>query len=146
MGSTAAPIDKSVLETIYQRAETHPLTQSIQSDRTGRTLTQVAVLFDTDQYPENIQAARIEIQWYRNGDYNFHYIETHSTGDDWQCRWDRHPNPHTTRTHFHPPPTACSNDAVPDSPSDRHPSTMFARALASIRTRLEDLWSKQRND
>ena len=143
MDSPAAPIDESVLETFYQRAETHPLTQTVQGDRTGRTLTQLTVLFDTDQYPEHIDTARLEIQWYQNEDYNFHYIETHPTGEDWQCRWDRHPNPHTTRIHFHPPPEARSDDAVPDSPADRHPSALFARVLASIQTRIEDLWNEQ---
>ena len=69
MDSPAAPIDESVLETLYQRAETHPLTQTVQGDRTGRTLTQLTVLFDTDQYPAHIHTARLEIQWYQNEDY-----------------------------------------------------------------------------
>lgn len=142
MGPKAAPIDEAVLETVYERARAHPLIETVNGDRTDGTLTQVNVSFDPDQYPDRIQAARLEIQWYTNGDYNLHYIETHRSEEEWQCRWDRHPNPHTTRMHFHPPPTARSNDAVPDSPSDRHPSAMFARTLANVRERIEDLWEE----
>ena len=140
MGPKAAPIDEAVLETVYERARAHPLIETVNGDRTDGTLTQVNVSFDPDQYPDRIQAARLEIQWYTNGDYNLHYIETHRSDEEWQCRWDRHPNPHTTRMHFHPPPAARSNDAIPDSPSDRHPSAMFARTLANVREWIEDLW------
>ena len=142
MDANAAPIDEAVLETVYQRSRAHPLIEAVDGDRSSGTLTQVTVSFDPGQYPEQVRAARLEIQWYTNGDYNLHYIETHRSEREWQCRWDRHPNPHTTRTHFHPPPTARSNDAVPDSPSDRHPSAMFARTLANVRARIEDLWDE----
>jgi hypothetical protein len=100
----------------------------------------VVGILDPDRYPPHTQEARLEIQWYTNGDYNFHYVETQDAGDIWQCRWDRHPNPHTQRMHFHPPPTARSNDAVPDSPADHHPSALFTRALANIRQRIDSLW------
>jgi hypothetical protein len=68
-----------------------------------------------------------------------HYVETHSDRA-WQCRWDRHQNPHTQRTHFHPPPAADSTAAVPDQPPDHHPSAIVTRTLANIRDRIEDLW------
>ena len=125
MGPTAAPIDEAVLETMYQRARSHPLTETVEGDRSGGTLKQVTAMLDSDQYPDRVQAARLEIQWYTNGDYNLHYLETHRSEKEWQCRWDRHSNPHTTRTHFHPPPEVRSNDAVPDSPSDQHPSAIL---------------------
>lgn len=137
---TAAPIDDSVLETFYERAQVHPLIDTVDGDWSDETLTQVDVTFDIDQYPEQVQAAKLEMRWYTNDDYNFQYIEKRSADVDWQCRWDRHPNPHTSRTHFHPPPAARSRDAVPDSPTDRHPSAMFARTLANVRARIEDLW------
>ena len=137
---TAAPIDEAVIERFFERSQTHPLVETVTGDRTGGTLTLVRVTFDLDQYPDRVQGAKLELRWYANGDYNFHYTETHASGDSWQCRWDRHPNPHTTRTHFHPPPAARSRDAIPDSPTDHHPSAMFARTFANIRARIEDLW------
>lgn len=142
MGANAAPIDEAVLETVSERVRAHPLIETVDGDRCGGALTQVTVSFDPDQSPDQITEAKLEIQWYTNGDYTLQYIEIHRSGETWQCRWDRHSNAHTTRMHFHPPPAARSNDAVPDSPSDRHPSAMFARTLATIRARIEDLWDE----
>ena len=140
MGTPTAPIDDTVLESFFQRAQDHPLIETVEGDRTGGMLTAVRAGFDPDQYPRRVRTAELEIRWYTNGDYSFHYFETHTSENTWQCRWGRHSNPHTTRTHFHPPPAARSNDAVSDSPADRHPSAMFTRTLANVRRRIEDLW------
>lgn len=140
MDGTAAPVDETVLETLRERARIHSLIEGTQVERTGDTVSMVRAEFDLGRYPTQVQDARLEIQWYTNDDYNFHYIETQSTDEIWQCRWDRHPNPHTTRTHFHPPPDARSADAISDSPADCHPSALFTRTLANIRQRIDDLW------
>lgn len=139
MCSSAAPIDDAVLESFAERARTHQLIRTVQSEQTDGMVSMVAVALDLDRYPPHIQDARLEIQWYTNGDYNFHYVETQDSGEIWQCRWDRHPNPHTQRTHFHPPPEARSDDAVPDSPPDTHPSALFTRTLANVRQRIKNL-------
>jgi hypothetical protein len=142
MSSSAAPIDDAVLETIAERARTHSLIETVQTERTGEMVSMVVAILDSDRYPPHIEEVRLEIQWYTNGDYNFHYVETQESSDIWQCRWDRHPNSHTQRIHFHPPPAARSNDAVPDSPADHHPSALFTRTLANIRQRIESLWNQ----
>lgn len=141
MSDSAAPIDDAVLETIRDRVQTHPLVDTVTTERTGATLSMVQLACDLDRYPAHVTAVRVEIRWYTNDDYNFHYVETHAD-DIWQCRWDRHPNPHTQRTHFHPPPDAKSEDAVPDDPVDRHPSAMVTRTLANIRDRIDMLWEE----
>lgn len=104
MGGAGAPIDGAILEDFRDRARTHELVESVRTDRTGGTPSMLVVDFDTDRYPSHVTEASLEIQWYRNDDYNFHYVETHTPDGVWQCRWDRHPNPHTNRAHFHPPP------------------------------------------
>jgi hypothetical protein len=142
MSSSAAPIDDAVLETIAERARMNPLIKTVQTEQTGGMVSMVVAILDLDRYPQQIQEARLEIQWYTNGDYNFHYVETKDSGNIWQCRWDRHPNPHTQRMHFHPPPAARSKAAVPDSPVDHHPSALFTRTLANIRQRIESLWEQ----
>jgi len=142
MDSSVAPIDDAVLRTIAERARTHPLIETVQTAQTGGIPSMVFAILDPDRYPPDIEEAKLEIRWYTNGDYNFHYIEAHGADDIWQCRWDRHPNPHTQRTHFHPPPTARSGDAVPDNPGDRHPSALFTRTLANVRQRIERLWKQ----
>jgi hypothetical protein len=141
MAPPSAPIDGAVLETIRTRAGTHPLIESVRTDRTGGTISTVCAKLDLDRYPARIQDAELEIRWYTNSDYNFHYLETHDAAV-WQCRWDRHLNPHTQRTHFHPPPEASSADAIPDSPGDQHPQAIFTRTLANIRERIDDLWEE----
>ena len=140
MDGSAAPIDDSILELLAERARTHPLAKTVHTEYTSGILSLVVVELDRDQYPDRIQGARIEIRWYTNGDYNFHYIETHTSDEVWQCRWDKHVNPHTTRTHFHPPPSANSADAIPDQLSDCHPNDLFTRTMANIRQRIADVW------
>ena len=88
MSTGAAPIDDAVLETFYSRAQTHPLIETVAGDRTGDTLTLIRATLDPDQYPAHTSDAKLEIQWYTNGDHNVYYRETHSTETHWQCRWD----------------------------------------------------------
>jgi len=140
MDGSAAPIDDSVLELLAERARTHPLVETVRTEHTGGILSLVVVELDRNRYPDRIQAARIEIRWYTNGDYNFHYIETHTADEIWQCRWDRHLNPHTARTHFHPPPNASSADAIADQPTDFHPNYLFTRTVANVRQRIAAVW------
>lgn len=141
MGRPAAPIDSAVLETVRDRLRTHPLVESVRTESTGSSISQVVAALDPDRYPAEVEAARIEIRWYENDDYNFHYVETDSAGSVWQCRWDRHPNPHATRTHFHPPPAARSAEAVDDHPKSRQPMALLTRTLANIRDQIDDHWS-----
>jgi hypothetical protein len=141
MGSTA-PVDDAVLGELRDRAATHPLVDRVELDRTAGTLSMVMLIFDSSQYPGWVAGARVEVRWYTNGDYSFHYVETHADGGRWQCRWDRHPNPHASRTHFHPPPDAHSEDAVPDNPDGMYPDSVFTRTLANVRERIADCWSE----
>jgi len=136
---SAAPVDDAVLEILRQRGATHPLVERVRTERTGATLSTVVLVLDGDRYPDSVGDARLEIQWFVNGDYNVHYVETRGESV-WQCRWDRHVNPHTARSHFHPPPDAASEAAVPDRPEDGHPGAMFARTMANVRDRMEGLW------
>ncbi|QLH81302.1 hypothetical protein [Halosimplex pelagicum] len=140
MDEPAAPIDEPALEAIRDLAQTHSLVNRIQTEQTGSTLSLLIVDLDRDRYPDQVADVRLEIQWYRNDDYNFHYVEHQSSNRVWQCRWDRHPNSHTTRAHFHPPPDASAADAVADQPPDRHPSALFTRTMANARDRISDLW------
>jgi hypothetical protein len=48
-------------------------------------------------------------RWYTNDDFNINYEEEYKDGETWKCRWDRHPNSHNRREHFHPPPDASTS-------------------------------------
>ena len=51
---------------------------------------------------------RLDVTWYTSGAYRFHYVDA----DDGNWRFDKHPNPHSAETHFHPPPDAPSETAT----------------------------------
>ncbi len=55
------------------------------------------------------ETARFDIRWSERGMYSFHYVDT----NDLNWRFDRHPNPHSPDAHFHPPPDASTDEAVP---------------------------------
>jgi hypothetical protein len=50
---------------------------------------------------------RFDIRWSDYNHYSFHYTEP-----DIDFRFDSHPNPHSSLTHFHSPPDAKSQTAV----------------------------------
>lgn len=95
-------------------------------------------VLDAGQYPESTTSVRVDIRWFTTGDFSFHYIEEQSDGSQWACRWDRHPNAHNSRLHFHQPPDAT---AVTDlSLASLHPLAVYATVLAAVEQRLEGLW------
>lgn len=54
------------------------------------------------------EPGRFDVRWSTTDSYGFHYTE-----DDLDFRFDNHPNPHSPREHFHPPPAASTEDAEP---------------------------------
>ncbi|WP_172824893.1 hypothetical protein [Halorientalis sp. IM1011] len=91
-------------------------------------------------YPDTV-SARLEIRWYRNDDFNFHYQEEHQDSS-WACRWDRHPNAHNSRGHFHPPPAASRTDTTDATWPDDH-RDVCRLVLDDIEDRIETLWEQQ---
>ena len=82
-------------------------------------------------------AARVDVRWFATGDFSIHYVE--DRGDDrWECRWDRHPNAHDARVHFHEPPTGAEVSAL-DLPS-LPPLEVYSTAFDAIERRVESLW------
>lgn len=73
---------------------------------------------------------------YRNGEVNVVYVERRADRD-WTCRWDRHPNPHSARDHFHEPPDGATDDAV-----DReYPEDVFD-VLELVLERIGTVWAE----
>ncbi|MFC6974411.1 hypothetical protein ACFQL1_06655 [Halomicroarcula sp. GCM10025709] len=95
----------------------------------------------SDAYFAGSASARFEIRWYRNDDFNIHYQETRQDSV-WECRWDRHPNVHNSRDHFHPPPAASRTDAVDAQwPADHR--DMGQLVFDRIEERIDTLWDQQ---
>jgi len=99
------PIDTDVLRRIARRLDT--------SDRFVEVLYRpeaasnaVVAEYDTAYFPAAIERASLQIQWFETDDFSIHYSEQYRDATNWECRWDRHPNDHNTRSHYHPPPDA----------------------------------------
>ena len=95
------------------------------------------VLLDVDQHPASIVAARLDVRWFTTDDFSYHYVEERDDSQ-WECRWDRHPNVHNSRLHFHQPPTAekITNLSLPSL----HPLEVSSMVFTAIEQRLAVLW------
>lgn len=95
-------------------------------------------MFDTEQYLADVTVARLDIRWFTTGDFSFHYVETRGENETWECRWDRHPNPHNIRLHFHEPPTGAAITNL--DLSSVHPLEVYATVVTAIEQRIKALW------
>lgn len=97
---------------------------------------------DASRYPTSTESARLDVRWFESGDFSIHYVESSPNGGRWECRWDRHPNDHNTRLHFHRPP---DGDAVADlSLPSLHPLEVYSTVLTALEQRLETQWATDR--
>lgn len=135
-GSSPAPIDRSILEDIRDRLETsRQFEEAIITDQDGHL--RLSAPLSQAYYPNDIIEASLEVRWYTNDDFKVQYHETW-TDHRWECRWDRHPNPHNTRDHFHPPPDASTPGTDESWPSDYR--DVMHLVLTEIEQRIDDLW------
>lgn len=152
----SGPIDRQVLRLLDRKLESYPLVESTRYDPDPYEPRQLHALFVQDRYPSHVESARIEIRWFetneghrvprtvraseareKTADFGFHYIED-DVNTTWQCRWDRHPNPHNARSHFHEPPNC---ESVADlSLSETNPVNVLFIVLGAIEERVERLW------
>jgi hypothetical protein len=129
-------IDRAVLEAIRDRLRTAPQiaeAEIVVAD--GQTKLEAPLTAAAT--PAGIERRFLDIRWYTNDDFRIHYQEDRKS-ETWCQRWDRHPNAHNSRDHFHPPPDA----ATPGE--DRAWPTAFQAVLElvvdDVRTRTETLW------
>ncbi|WP_135662107.1 hypothetical protein [Halorhabdus rudnickae] len=134
-GASPAPIDRAVLQQMRSRFAGSRQTDAANIIEDGKL--HLRVKLSGDYYPNEV-SARFEIRWYRNDDFNIHYQEERDE-QTWHCRWDRHPNVHNTRDHFHPPPAARQTDAQDDQwPTDHR--EVCRLVLDYLEDRIETLW------
>lgn len=90
-------------------------------------------------YPASVDDAGLTVRWYANDDFTLHYREEYAA-HTWECRWNRHPNPHNTRAHFHPPPTAATPGEDATWPTDHR--DVLTLVLGEIEDRIATLWNE----
>jgi len=136
-GASPAPVDRPLLEFIRDRLGSTEQFARAELTDPAEGLELRARLAD-GYYPHSVSEAVLAVRWYTNDDFTIHYRERHED-EDWECRWDRHPNPHNSRDHFHPPPDAATpgdDRAWPDDYRD-----MIQLVMADIEERIRTLWT-----
>ncbi len=98
----------------------------------------VVAFLHASQYPDPVSTVRLELRLRLSGEFNLQYIEAWN-GQRWECRWDRHENPHNDTDHFHPPPDIAATTAV-DASFPRDLNGVIQNALAFIDDRRAALW------
>lgn len=136
-GSTGPP-DRQTLRLLERHLASEALVVDTSFTPTPHEPRLLHVDFDTAAYPESVTAARLDVRWFTTGDFSLHYIETGTDGPHWECRWDRHPNSHNTRVHFHHPPDG--NEVTDLSLASHHPLDVYATVLDAIEHRLNAQW------
>lgn len=136
-GASPAPIDRQVLEYLRGRLETTTqVADATITDVEGHLALHVQL--SGAYYPNDTEAATLLVRWYTNDDCKIHYREVYEDSE-WECRWDRHPNPHNPRDHFHPPPDAPTPGDDADWPADYR--QMLTMVLNAIEARITEIWS-----
>lgn len=134
-GASPAPIDRSVLDWMRSRFAGSRMVDSAKIVEEDNLYLRIEL---SGEYYSGEVSARFEIRWYRNEEFNLHYQEDHRDST-WKCRWDRHPNTHNSRAHFHQPPTASRIDAEDAQwPNDHRDVCRIV--LEYVKNRIETLW------
>ena len=137
-GGSPAPIDRPILGFLQSRlAATRQVESATTTADSGHL--ELAVVLAAAYYPASIDEATLTVRWYTNDDFKIHYREV-GAGGSWECRWDRHPNPHNTRDHFHPPPAAPTPGVDDSWPLDHR--DVLTLVLNEIEGRITDLWDR----
>ncbi|WP_394355608.1 hypothetical protein [Halosimplex litoreum] len=103
--AATGPIDATVLQRIGRRLSASERFEDTQ-ERPSAAPNAVVADYDSGYFPAAIDRAYLRIRWFETDDFSIHYSEQYQDGSKWECRWDRHPDDHNTRAHFHPPPDA----------------------------------------
>jgi len=137
-GRSPAPIDRPVLDFLQTRLQsTKQVIRAVVTDEHGHL--ELRVTLSQSYYPDSVGDAHLSLRWYTNDDFKIQYREVYPDGA-WECRWDRHPNPHNSREHFHPPPTASTPGEDASWPTDYR--DVLRLILGDIEDRIASLWAE----
>lgn len=133
------PVDSALLDRISAHFARSARFDSVQT-RPSYAPNAVVAEYDLGCFPGGVSRAYLRIRWFETDDFSIHYSEQYRSETTWECRWDRHPNDHNTREHFHPPPNA------PTPGTDEAYPTEWREVLELVLDRLDDrieaFWSE----
>ena len=142
MGSNAdavGPPDRQTLRLLERHLADDKLVATTAFEPDVHTPRRLVVHLDATLYPASVTEARLDVRWFDSGDFSIHYVESDADGPRWQCRWDRHPNDHNDRLHFHRPPDG--SDVEDLSLPSLHPLAVYSTVLEAVAGRIDSRWS-----
>lgn len=135
---STGPIDAELLDRIAAHITQSPRFDDVQV-RPEYAPNAVVADYDLGYFPGGVTRAYLRIRWFETDDFSVHYSEQYRTEKSWECRWDRHPNDHNTREHFHPPPDAATPGDDVDYPVEWR--DVLATVLVRLDSRIETFWT-----
>lgn len=138
-GRSPAPIDRPILEFVRDRLATTRQFDTVAITDSESHL-ELRASLDAEYVPADVSSVLLGVRWYTNDDFKIHYSEDHAE-TVWERRWDRHPNPHNSRDHFHPPPDAATPGRDASWPADYR--DVLRLVLDETECRIERLWERE---
>ncbi|QZP39174.1 hypothetical protein [Halobaculum magnesiiphilum] len=136
-GSTGPP-DRQILRLLERQLMSDPVVAETKFEPDSHEPRLLRALLDAGRYPDVVAAARVDVRWFTTGDFSIHYFEDRDDDSLWECRWDRHPNAHNARLHFHEPPTGAEISNL--DLLSLHPLDVYSTTFEAIEQRIESLW------
>ncbi|WP_256302012.1 hypothetical protein [Haloarchaeobius salinus] len=130
-------LDASVLERIGRRLRGSERFSRVEY-RPEYAPNAVVATFESGYFPAGVEHASLRIRWFETDDFSIHYTEQYHEDKAWECRWDRHPNDHNDREHFHPPPNAKTPGEDTAFPRDWR--DVLSIVLSSLDERIKSFW------
>jgi len=142
--ASTGPPDRQTLRLLERILRDEPVVATTEFEPDSYEPQLLRALCGAGRYPPAVEAARLDVRWFESGNFSIHYLETAAADDsDWECRWDRHPNPHNERLHFHQPPDGDSIENI--SLSSLHPLDVVSTVVAAVEQRITQQWSADRS-
>lgn len=139
-GDPIGPPDRQTLRLLEKHLADDPMVATTTFTPDSHTPRRLRAHLDTTQYPASVTDVRVDVRWFSSGDFSIHYVESGSDGPEWECRWDRHPNDHNSRLHFHRPPDG--TDIQDLSLPSLHPLEVYSTVLDAIEQRIKTHWTE----
>lgn len=137
LGTDVGRIDTELLDRIARRLDGSRRFATV-SAQPADAPDSVVAAYDHGYFPSGVEHAYLRIRWFETDDFNVHYSEQYADGETWECRWDRHPNEHNSRAHFHPPPDAATPGEDATYAGDCR--DVLAQVLRELDERITAFW------
>lgn len=138
---STGPPDRRTFRLLERHLAGDPLVAETEFDPNSDEPGELHAHIATDGFPPSVERVRLDVRWFTTDDFTMHYLETTTRGDRWECRWNRHPNPHNARLHFHQPPNG--TDATDLELPSLHPIDVLSTVLAAIEERIDQRWEAE---